>query len=82
MLRTDIYNSRVLRDFLEIDLNYKEDVITPPVMVAELTGFLHSVRDFNIDYTNHVMFIVNSDTNVFTRLDAYMSNMKMPWESE
>lgn len=28
------------------------------------------------------MFVINSDTNVLTRLDAYMTNMKMPWESE
>lgn len=28
------------------------------------------------------MFIINSDMNVLTRLDAYMTNMKMPWEAE
>ena len=25
------------------------------------------------------MFVVNSDCNVLTRLDAYVTNMKMPW---
>ena len=28
------------------------------------------------------MFVVNSDCSVITRLDAYITNMKAPWESE
>ena len=28
------------------------------------------------------MFIINSDTNLLTRLDAYMTNMKLPWDNE
>lgn len=51
-------------------------------MVCEFKGFLHGVRDFSLDNENGLMFIVNSDMNVLTRVDAYMTNMKMPWESE
>lgn len=26
-----------------------------------------------------IMFVLDSDMNVLTRVDAYLSNMKMPW---
>lgn len=31
---------------------------------------------------NGILFTVHSDMNVLTRVDAYMTNMKLPWESE
>jgi hypothetical protein len=43
---------------------------------------MYGVRDFHMDSALHVMFTLNSDMNVLARLDAYMTNMKFPWESE
>jgi len=40
------------------------------------------VRDFALDLVNGLLFTLHSDMNVLTRVDAYMTNMKMPWESE
>lgn len=39
------------------------------------------IRDVAIS-DQGVMFILSADMNVITRMDAYMNNMKMPWESE
>ena len=51
VVRTDIFNSIPLREFLEIDKHYSEGVINPPQMICEIDNFLHGVRDFHIDYT-------------------------------
>lgn len=29
-----------------------------------------------------VLFVLSSDMNVASRFDAYLTNMKMPWEKE
>lgn len=53
-----------------------------PKLIGDFKGFIHGVRDFALDVMNGLLFIVSADMNVMTRIDAYMTNMKMPWESE
>lgn len=43
---------------------------------------MHGVRDFTLSNDLGVFFIVNSDYSMFNRLDAYLTNMKGPWEKE
>ena len=71
-----------MKQFLELEKHAKEVLVNPPELVHEFGGFLHGVRDLAICPEQGVMFIVNSDCSVITRLDAYITNMKAPWESE
>lgn len=48
--------------------------------MQERSHFLHGIRDFG--FMNEMLFIVNSEMNALTRVDAYIQNMKLPWESE
>lgn len=50
--------------------------------MGELTGFVHGVRDFLYEKNKGIMFILSGDMNVASRMDAYLTNMKMPWEKE
>jgi len=50
--------------------------------VHEFNGFLHGVADFSFCANLGVLFIVTSDYSIFNRLDAYLTNMKGPWEKE
>jgi hypothetical protein len=65
-----------------LDKHTSIQIVEKPKLVCEFKGFIHGVRDFALDVVNGLLFIVNSDMNVLTRVDAYMTNMKMPWESE
>ena len=49
-------------------------------MVFSMTGFLHGVRDFQMDAP--AVFVIVADMSVIGRIDAYMTNMKFPWEAE
>lgn len=71
-----------MREFLELEKHAKEIIMTPPELIYEFSGFLHGIRDFAISPEQGVLFVVNSDCSVITRLDAYFTNMKGPWESE
>jgi len=50
--------------------------------LGEISGFIHGLRDFYIERSQNVIFVLSSDMNVASRFDAYLTNMKMPWEKE
>ena len=47
-----------------------------------MSGFVHGVRDFIYEEKKGAVFILSGDMNVASRVDAYLTNMKMPWEKE
>lgn len=44
--RPDVFNSEPLKQFLQLDKHAQESIANPPRLLAEMTGFLHGVRDF------------------------------------
>jgi hypothetical protein len=80
--RIDILNSEPLRKFLEIDKHATETAVIPPTLHLEFKDFYHGIRDLVIDYTSNYMIVVGAEMNVLSRVDAYVANMKMPWEQE
>jgi hypothetical protein len=82
VVRTEVFNSIPLREFLKLEKYASDVVVNTPTQVVEFKGFIHGVRDFCMDSSNRVMFIINSDMSVLNRLDAYMTNMKFPWENK
>jgi hypothetical protein len=47
-----------------------------------MTGFSLGVRDFRYESTRGLLFIVLADMNVASRVDSYLTNMKLPWEKD
>ncbi|EAR93569.2 PX-SNARE domain protein (macronuclear) [Tetrahymena thermophila SB210] len=80
--RPDVYHSDSMKQFLELDQHASDQIINPPRQLGELTGFVHGVRDFFYDPDQGVLFVLCGDMNVASRVDAYLTNMKMPWEKE
>ncbi|KAM3133073.1 WD repeat and FYVE domain-containing protein 2 [Paramecium bursaria] len=78
IVRKDIFNCQILREFLELD---KMDDLVPPQLAFEQV-LLYGVRDFIIAKEPGLLFVLNSDMSLLNRVDAYVTNMKMPWESE
>jgi hypothetical protein len=50
-------------------------------MIAELDLPL-GARDFYLDLKEGILFTSISDMNVTSRVDSYLTNMKLPWEKE
>ncbi|CAD8199045.1 unnamed protein product [Paramecium pentaurelia] len=80
--RPDVFNSESMKQFLQLEKHAQEQVVNPPKMLGEITGFIHGLRDFYIERSQNVIFVLSSDMNVASRVDAYLTNMKMPWEKE
>ncbi|KRX05178.1 WD40-repeat-containing domain [Pseudocohnilembus persalinus] len=80
--RPDIFNSDSLKQFLQLDKYASEAIVNPPKLLAETSGFNHGVRDFFYESNKGALFILSGDMNVGSRVDAYMTNTKMPWEKE
>lgn len=44
--RPEIFNSDGLKQFLQLDKHAAEQVVNPPKLIGEITGFIHGLRDF------------------------------------
>lgn len=55
--------------------------LVKPDLIEEYKDFLHGIRDFVL-VNDDCFFVINSEMSALTRLDAYLTNMKLPWESE
>ncbi|CAD8170894.1 unnamed protein product [Paramecium octaurelia] len=68
------------KEFFEIDKNAKEIVVNPPQLLYEFKEFQLGVRDFILNTESGLMFVLSSNCSVINRIDAYLTNMKAPWE--
>lgn len=66
----------------QLDQHAAEQVINTPSQLGEVTGFVHGVRDFHYEPDQGLLFVLCGDMNVASRMDAYLTNMKMFWEKE
>jgi hypothetical protein len=51
-----------------------------PVKVAELPNLNLGGRDFILLRDEGLLFIAQSDMNITSRLDSYLTNFTFPWE--
>jgi hypothetical protein len=68
------------RDFLELDTQIPEAVVNTPVKVAEIPDLNLGGRDFLLLRQEGLLFIAQSEMNVASRLDSYLTNFTFPWE--
>ncbi|CAD8082335.1 unnamed protein product [Paramecium sonneborni] len=80
--KKEILSSNQMKEFLQLEEHAKILVVNEPQIVHEFSGFLHGIRDFNLCVGQGILYVVNSDYSIFNRLDAYLQNMKGPWEKE
>jgi hypothetical protein len=80
--RKDIVNSPAFREFIEIDSHSPEISSYSPALVAEFQGLPLGVRDFVYLKYENVLMIACSDMNITSRVDAYITNVNLPWEKK
>jgi len=80
--RQDIVNNEALKRFLHLDNFAPETTVHPPKDIGELGGMVYGVRDFCYEPEKGLILVATSDMSVTSRVDSYLTNMKMPWEKE
>jgi hypothetical protein len=81
--RKDILNSEAFKDFIEIDKNSPELSSSGPQKLSEHVDFLPlGIRDFVYLKYENIFLIACSDMNLASRMDAYITNLNLPWEKK
>lgn len=59
-------------------------MVNPPKLVLEysIDGASKGIRDFIYNEEENMFYIVTADTNSMSRLNAKVTNTKLPFESE
>jgi WD40 repeat protein len=80
--RKDIMTSESFKDFVEIDKHSPELSSHGPEKLSEYTELPLGIRDLIYMKYENIMFIACSDMNIASRLDAYLTNVNLPWEKK
>ena len=80
--RKDIMTSEAFKDFIEMDSHSPELTAAGPEKLSEFIDLPLGVRDFIYLKYENIMFIACSDMNIASRLDAYLTNVNLPWEKK
>lgn len=82
LARKDILNSEAFREFIEIEKNSPELFSNAPTKLSEYNELPLGVRDFVYLKYESIMIVACSDMNIASRLDAYITNVTLPWEKK
>lgn len=80
--RQDLRTNSHFRDFLELDTQIPESVVNTPVKAAEIPNLNLGGRDFVLLKEEGLLFIAESDMNVASRVDSYLTNVSSFISSE
>jgi len=81
MERMELYASEPFKKFLQIDTFSPETAVHAPKLIQALGPLAQGLRDF-VFVNPSCFFVLNSEMSLTTRVDSYLTNMKMPWEKE
>ena len=56
--------------------------VNPPIKLYEYNDLPLGVRDFYYYKDNNMLFIICCDMNIASRVDAYITNVNLPWEKK
>jgi len=77
-----VFNHSAVKNFLEIDANAPEISVNQPKLIFDMANFVLGVRDFHYEPSRGILLVIISEMSIATRVDSYLTNMKMPWEKK
>ena len=80
--RKDITTNESFKQFLELNKHSPQLTFNPPEKIFELKELPLGVRDFIFFEEEKLIYIICSDMNIASRVDAYISNVNLPWEKK
>eukprot|EP01016_Furgasonia_blochmanni_P016033 TRINITY_DN1907_c0_g2_i1.p1 TRINITY_DN1907_c0_g2~~TRINITY_DN1907_c0_g2_i1.p1 ORF type:complete len:431 (-),score=134.84 TRINITY_DN1907_c0_g2_i1:297-1589(-) len=69
-------------DYVQLDSHAPEAVVNPAKLLLDMSSFSLGIRDFHYEDDKGLLFVGISDMNVASRVDSYLTNMKLPWEKD
>ena len=80
--RRDIVSNESFKGFLEIDKHSPDMTYNPPTIIYENNELPLGVRDCIYFEEGQILFLVCCDMNITSRVDAYITNVNLPWEKK
>jgi hypothetical protein len=82
VIRKDILNCEAFRTFIEIDQHSPEITFYSPQLISNYDSLPLGVRDIVYLKYEGIMIVACSDMNITSRVDAYITNVNLPWEKK
>ena len=80
--RKDIESNPNFKAFLEVDKHSPDLTYNAPNIIYENSDLPQGIRDFHFFQEANIMYIVCCDMKIASRLDAYVTNVNLPWEKK
>ena len=80
--RKDIESNDYFKTFLELDKHSPELKYNAPTIIYENNELPQGIRDFYFYEEASIIFIVCCDMKIASRIDAYVTNVNLPWEKK
>ena len=80
--RKDIESNPNFKMFLEVDKHSPDLTYNAPNILYENKDLPQGVRDFYYFEEASIMYIVCCDMKIASRIDAYVTNVNLPWEKK
>ena len=81
-LRKDIISTDAFREFLDLDKQAPELLLNRPTLLSEFNKLPLSIQNFIYLEDDGIIFLVCSDMDIKSRIEAYITNTNLPWESK
>jgi len=81
-LRKDIISTDAFRDFLDLDKQAPELLLNRPKLLSEFNKLPLSIQNFIYLEDDGIIFLSGSDMDIKSRIEAYITNTNLPWESK
>lgn len=81
IVRNDLTNSELVKQFLQLDKNASEMMVNPPKLELEysIDGQTKGIRDYIYVPELNQFIVATGDISPVNRLNAKVTNTKMPW---
>ena len=80
--RKDVESNPNFKAFLEVDKHSPDLTYNAPNIIYENNELPQGVRDFCFFEEASIMYIACCDMKIASRLDAYVTNVNLPWEKK
>ena len=81
-LRKDIISTDAFKEFLDLDHQAPELLLNRPTLLSEFNKLPLSIQNFIYLEDDGVIFLACSDMDMKSRIEAYITNTNLPWESK
>jgi len=81
-LRKDIISTDAFSEFLDLEKQAPELLLNRPTLLSEFNKLPLSIQDFIYLEDDGIIFLACSDMELKSRIEAYITNTNLPWESK